>query len=120
MRVLIDVNLTREWVPFFAQYEIDAIHWSSVGDPASADPPILAHAKSDGRILLTADLDFNAILASTRDSTPSVVTLRTSSRLPSAIGDRLVRTMTQVEQSLNEGAILMVEDSKVRLRTLPI
>jgi predicted nuclease of predicted toxin-antitoxin system len=119
MRVLIDVNLTREWVAFFARYEIDAVHWSSVGDEASKDPPILAYAKSEARILLTADLDFNAILASTRDSAPSVVTMRTSSRLPSEVGDRLVRAMIQVEQSLLDGAILLVDDSKVRLRTLP-
>ena len=32
MRLLIDMNLTPLWVPFFAEQGFESVHWSSIGN----------------------------------------------------------------------------------------
>jgi predicted nuclease of predicted toxin-antitoxin system len=32
-RLLIDMNLSPDWVEFFGSHGVDAIHWSAVGTP---------------------------------------------------------------------------------------
>ena len=45
MKILIDMNLSPEWVKAFAEAKIEAIHWSTVGDPAATDRTIMAYAQ---------------------------------------------------------------------------
>jgi predicted nuclease of predicted toxin-antitoxin system len=40
MRILIDMNLTARWVPFFAAEGYDAVHWSSLGPGEAPDVEI--------------------------------------------------------------------------------
>jgi predicted nuclease of predicted toxin-antitoxin system len=40
--LLIDMNLSPEWVVEFARHGLDAVHWSTVGDPRAADATIMA------------------------------------------------------------------------------
>ncbi len=37
MKILIDMNLSPLWVDTFAKHAIEAIHWSSIGDPRTID-----------------------------------------------------------------------------------
>ncbi|MCC5635132.1 DUF5615 family PIN-like protein [Nostoc sp. CHAB 5844] len=32
MKILIDINLSPEWVETFAQAGIEAVHWSTIGE----------------------------------------------------------------------------------------
>jgi hypothetical protein len=36
MKILIDMNLSPDWVLVFAKYSIDSVHWSNVGDPTAS------------------------------------------------------------------------------------
>lgn len=47
MKILVDMNLTPAWVQFFAQREIESVHWSTVGDPKAEDPVIMEFARAD-------------------------------------------------------------------------
>jgi predicted nuclease of predicted toxin-antitoxin system len=66
VKILIDMNLSPDWVNVFVKYEIAAVHWSSVGDPRSSDRFIMEWASTNGYIVFTHDLDFGAILAATQ------------------------------------------------------
>ncbi len=33
MKILIDVNLSPAWVDFLLDHGLEAVHWSTVGDP---------------------------------------------------------------------------------------
>jgi predicted nuclease of predicted toxin-antitoxin system len=37
MKILIDMNLSPDWVKVFQKYDIEAVHWSNVGDPREKD-----------------------------------------------------------------------------------
>lgn len=73
MKLLIDMNLSPDWVPVLSAVGIEAIHWSTVGDPRAPDRTIFAWAKENRFIVFTNDLDFGAILAATQAEAHSII-----------------------------------------------
>jgi predicted nuclease of predicted toxin-antitoxin system len=65
IRLLLDMNLSPEWVAELARHDYSAVHWSTVGDPRAADTTIMAWARANGCAVFTRDLDFGTILALT-------------------------------------------------------
>jgi predicted nuclease of predicted toxin-antitoxin system len=86
MKILVDMNLSPDWIQMFADQNIEALHWSSVGDARASDSTILQWAKEQGYVVFTNDLDFGAILVATQANAPSVIQLRTQDLLPNKIG----------------------------------
>jgi len=37
MKILIDMNLSPSWVEFFKSAGVDAVHWSTIGNPKAED-----------------------------------------------------------------------------------
>jgi predicted nuclease of predicted toxin-antitoxin system len=70
VKFLLDMNLSPRWVSFLAIHGFEAIHWSTVGEPAAADSEILDFAAADGWIVCTHDLDFGMLLAALRTNVP--------------------------------------------------
>ena len=77
MKFLIDMNISPRFVGILKTAGLEAIHWSDFGDPRATDRHILSWARDNGYIIITHDLDFGAILASTETLYPSVIQLRT-------------------------------------------
>jgi predicted nuclease of predicted toxin-antitoxin system len=70
---------------------------------------------------VSADTDFGTLLAATGSSTPSVVLIRrTVDRRASRLLGLLLENLDQVEQVLDEGAVVVLEDARVRVRRLPL
>jgi predicted nuclease of predicted toxin-antitoxin system len=90
MKVLIDVNLSPEWVAFLNTDGIEAIHWSAIGRSNASDAEILGHALQFHCIVLTQDLDFGAILSATGVARPSVIQIRAGRVHPSTLGTQVV------------------------------
>jgi predicted nuclease of predicted toxin-antitoxin system len=40
LRILIDMNISPQWVKSFSNFGIEAIHWSSIGVPNATDQEI--------------------------------------------------------------------------------
>lgn len=76
MKVLVDMNLTPNWVKFLQNAGFDVQHWHVVGRFNAPDTEIMAYAKAGSWIVLTNDLDFSAMLALSGDSQPTVVQVR--------------------------------------------
>jgi len=84
MRVLIDMNLSPAWASFLRDAGFAADHWSEMGARTAADRDIMQWAADRGAVVLTADLDFSAILAASGENGPSVGPRRP----PDSEGDR--------------------------------
>ena len=41
MKVLVDVSLPPAWVVVLARHGIDAIHWTTIGDPFAKDAVVI-------------------------------------------------------------------------------
>jgi predicted nuclease of predicted toxin-antitoxin system len=120
MKVLIDMNLSPGWVDFLIEARFDAVHWSDIGAAGATDTELMKWAATHECVLLTADLDFGAILAATRDTQPSVIQLRSDILTPLAIGSSVVAALRQARQELLEGALVSVDAARARLRILPL
>ena len=73
MKLLLDMNLSPTWVRFLGENGFEAVHWSTAGEPTATDAVIMAWARGRGFVVITHDLDFSAILASTEALGPSVL-----------------------------------------------
>ena len=70
IKVLVDMNLSPEWVSTLTDEGWEAVHWSAVGDPRAPDAEIMAWALVHGHVVFTHDLDFGATLALTHSAGP--------------------------------------------------
>jgi len=120
MKILIDMNLSPLWVPFLVEHGIEAIHWSTIGDPTAPDSQILDHAASNGLVVFTHDLDFGMLLAASKSKGPSVLQVRTQDVLPAAIGVPILQAIERAREHLEAGAIVSVDFAQHRIRLLPI
>jgi hypothetical protein len=66
MKFLVDMNLSPSWVSFLADAGFAAVHWSKVGRGDAPDIEVMQWAAEHDHVVLTADLDFGAILAATQ------------------------------------------------------
>jgi len=86
----------------------------------ATDSEILKRARDEGRILISADTDFGTLLALRQESKPSVVLFRRSSRHPDNQVAFLLANLAGLRTSLEEGSIVVLEDTRIRLRSLPV
>jgi len=120
IKILIDMNLSPDWVPLLQNAGWQATHWSKVGDPKATDRTIIDWAEANGYIVFTHDLEFGTILALTHKSGPSVLQVRGQNVLPDHMGNLIIAALGQHESDLEAGALAVVEESKNRVRILPI
>lgn len=74
----------------------------------------MAYAAKHDYVVLTNDLDFGAILAVTHREKPSVVQIRSDNLSPDVIGPQIVTALRQLEEQLQEGALVNVEPLRTR------
>ena len=120
MKLLLDMNLSPTWVRFLEENGFEAVHWSTTGEPTATDAVIMAWARNRGFVVVTHDLDFSALLASTEAFGPSVIQVRTQDVLPDAVGSDVVRVLRDHRAALDEGAIVSIDEVASRVRVLPI
>jgi predicted nuclease of predicted toxin-antitoxin system len=102
------------------QQGLEAVHWSTVGDPQASDLEIFDFASANGWIVFTHDLDFGILLATLRTTAPSVIQVRSQDVLPSAIGELVLRAIQTGEPYFGAGALVIVDPARHRIRLLPI
>jgi len=120
MKILVDMNLSPEWVPVLKGKGWEAIHWSRIGDPGAPDEEILGWAKSNAHLVLTHDLDFGAILAATGGKSPSVIQLRMQDINPQHIQNIVIQALHQFRQQLQDGALISIDEKGPRVHILPL
>jgi predicted nuclease of predicted toxin-antitoxin system len=120
MKILVDMNLSPSWVSYLDEAGFDAVHWSTVGPMTAADSELMKWASDRGYVVLTADLDFGAILAATQSTRPSVVQVRSNNLTPRAIGVAVTAAIRQTQPELLNGALVSVDAARARLRILPL
>jgi predicted nuclease of predicted toxin-antitoxin system len=120
IKILVDMNLSPDWVSHLQSHNWIAIHWSAIGDARASDKTIMDWALANGFVVLTHDLDFGTILALTHGVGPSVIQLRVSDVLPSGIAPSVVAAIRQAERDLASGALVVIDENRTRIRVLPI
>ena len=71
-------------------------------------------------MVFTHDLDFGAILAATNASDSSVIQVRAQNVLPDHLADLVISIVRLFETELDEGALVVMNESSRRVRVLPL
>ena len=114
------MNLSPEWVATLQRHGWEAVHWSNVGDPRAGDKDIMDWAVARQHIVFTHDLDFGTMLALTHEVGPSVIQVRAENVLPDHLEGPVIAALNQHESDLSSGALVVVDESRSRVRVLPI
>jgi predicted nuclease of predicted toxin-antitoxin system len=120
LAIVVDMNLSQEWVDLLKSAGWSAVHWSGVGPIDAEDSDIMAWAVANSHAVFTHDLDFGTTLALTRALGPSVLQIRTQRVLPEHVGAHVLAALKQYEPELTSGAIVVIEAAKSRVRVLPL
>ncbi|MBF0554432.1 MAG: DUF5615 family PIN-like protein [Nitrospirae bacterium] len=120
MKFLADMGISKSAVKFLQQLGHDTVHVREAGMKCALDVEIVTKARNEDRIVLTCDLDFGDILAASGDDKPSVIIFRLENEKPVNMNKRLAQVLKESSNALREGAIVLVEESRHRVRFLPI
>jgi predicted nuclease of predicted toxin-antitoxin system len=120
MKILVDMNLSPEWVAVLTNHGLTAVHWSTVGDPRAEDSAIMDWARANAHIVFTHDLDFGAMLALTQAAGPSVIQIRTQDVTPRHLEPTLIPVIENNRPALEAGCLIVVEEARARVRILPL
>jgi predicted nuclease of predicted toxin-antitoxin system len=121
VRLLVDNALSPTLASTLSSMGHDAIHVRDVDLAHASDVRIFAFAAEQDRVVLSADTDFGTLLALRGERSPSVVLWRRQSpRRAAEQAAVLLGVLATVEADLREGAIVVVEAARLRVRRLPI
>ncbi len=120
LRFLADMNLSPLTVEALREEGYEIIRVSELLPVYAPDVEILELARQQGRVVITQDLDFSALLALGGYDRPSLITLRLTNTTPSVVTERLRQILPRIESFLSEGHAVTVDDTSIRVRKLPI
>jgi predicted nuclease of predicted toxin-antitoxin system len=120
MKFLADMGISPRVVSALRAEGHDAVHLQEQELGRLLDGEILAKARAEGRILLTHDLDFGELLATSGGSLPSVIIFRLKDMRAQNVSRYLHTILEQQAKALTEGAVFSVTERKIRSRALPI
>jgi predicted nuclease of predicted toxin-antitoxin system len=118
MRFLADMGVAQRIVEWLRAEGHDAIHLREEGLPRMPNGEIFAKAASENRIVLTFDLDFGEIVALSGGRRASVILFRLHNTRTPHVMDRLKKVLKDSGEALEQGAIVVVEESRHRTRRL--
>jgi predicted nuclease of predicted toxin-antitoxin system len=98
----------------------DAVHLEELGQRTLPDLDIFHMARESGRVILTFDLDFTDIAAATRATFPSVIVFRLRYGRSPRVVARLKAVLASASEALERGALVTVDEARIRVRPLPI
>jgi len=81
---------------------------------------VFEKASAEKRVLITFDLDFSEIAALSAGRTVSVIVLRLRNPRFEHLVGRLGSVLAESGRELERGAVITVEESRYRVRFLPI
>ena len=121
MKFLVDNALSPVMAEGLRRAGHDAIHVRDYRLQESEDEIIFDRAAREERIIVSADSDFGTLLALRREKTPSVILLRRMvPRRPESQVSFLLSNLNEIAESLERGAVVVIEETRLRVRPLPI
>jgi predicted nuclease of predicted toxin-antitoxin system len=121
VKFLIDNNLSPVLAELLKAAGHDAVHLRELGMQAATDEAVLAHARSESRVLISADTDFGGLLARSGAPSPSVLLIRRLAGRRAVDQSAIIQAnLEQVAEDLETGAIVVLSDEWVRIRPLPM
>jgi predicted nuclease of predicted toxin-antitoxin system len=120
MRFLADMGVDIRVVQWLRQNGHDAKHLRDEGLHRIPNGEIFVKAIAENRVIVTFDLDFGEIVALSLAQKASVILFRLHNTRTSHLIKRLATVLADTAEALEQGAVVVVEESRHRIRYLPL
>src|SRR5262249_2467685 len=120
MRLLLDQGVPRSTAELLRADGVDAVHTAEIGFSRAEDERILAEAVAQDRLVVTLDADFRTLLAFSGRAALSVFRVRVEGLGAKEMAPLIRHILEQSRQDLEEGAVISVTETRIRVRKLPI
>jgi len=107
-------------VEFLRKTGYEATHLHELGQDRLPDSGILKEALQIGAVVLTHDLDFSELIATSGAHLPSVITFRLRDMRPANVNRHLRAILDQHGERLEQGVVVTVTERRIRVRSLPV
>lgn len=118
MRFLIDECLNLRAATLLNEAGHDAVHVAAIGLAGHPDVEVMALARTETRVLVSADTDFGELLVNSGDIMPSVILLRRNHDAANQAAV-ILTALPDIEEQLHQGAFVVITVDRVRIRSLP-
>ncbi|SRR6266581_3240276 len=120
MKLLLDQDTSAGAAEILRGEGFDALHARDVGLSSADDADILEWCRREGRVIVTLDADFHALLALSGARSPSVVRIRIEGLRDRAMAELIKRVIHSVSQELMRGSAVSVTPTSIRMHALPL
>lgn len=120
MRFLGDACIDIRVIKWLRSQGYDATHLREEGLQRLPDEEIFKKAISENRVILTFDMDFGEITALSKGEKASVILFRLHNTRTSQVIVRLSAVLADSKHALDKGAVVIIEESRHRIRYFPI
>ncbi len=113
MKFLIDQALSPAVATELNHAGHDAVHVRELGMHAASDEEIFDRAARDDRVVVSADTDFGTLLATRKQTSPSVILFRHGSQhRPADQAALLKANLPQLAGALQAGSIIVIQPDR--------
>ncbi len=120
MRFLVDMPLSPDLAQWLRAEGHDAVHAKDLSMHQTPDAEILRAATSDGRIIVTADLDYPRLLATLGAAGPGLILLRGGNYSDVESRECVRRVLMSITHDELPRSIVVVDRERIRRRWLPV
>lgn len=120
MKFLLDMPVSPLLLEVITACGHDGVHAFQIGLDRAPDEELLELARVQGRVIVTADLDFPRLLAHISAEKPGVVLFRGGNYSNTEMCDLLKRVLTAVPPATLETSVCVVDAKHIRITLLPL
>ena len=120
MKFLVDMALSPDLAGWLRSSGHDAVHVAELELGRASDAQILSKALDEGRVVITADLDFPRLLATLGAYGPGLILLRGGNYSEAESLECVRRVLTAIARQELPKCVVVVDHKSVRRRWLPI
>jgi predicted nuclease of predicted toxin-antitoxin system len=120
VKFLVDMALSPHLAQWLLSQGHDAVHAAAINLARAPDTDIIARARRDERIIITADLDYPRLLALSDADSPGVILFRGGDWSERQTIDHLSVAMAIVPEHELSRSLVVIERSRIRRRLLPL
>ena len=120
MRFLCDMGVSLRVVEWLRSQGHDCVHLRDEGLQRLPNGEVFAKAIAENRVVVTIDLDLGEHSAQAAGRAASVIVFRLRNARANHVIERLSAALGQIGDPLEEGAVVVIEESRIRIRELPI
>ena len=119
MKFLLDMPVSVLLLDVLQAQGHEGVHACQIGRDRTPDDELLGIARREGRVVITADLDFPRLMALSLAEGPGLILFRGGNYSDREMCDLLVRVLHKVPAESLEKSVCVVDRKRIRVTRLP-